>query len=107
MDSVENIIQELKNKNVQIFVEGENLGGSDFEFDQVNLYPNPTTSVLNFSKNNIVGNTVRVIDSNGKIVLNTTVSPDSNINVETLTSGVYFVQLEIENKNVSYKFIKK
>ena len=54
-----------------------------------------------------MGNTVRVIDSNGKIVLNTIVSPNSNINVETLTSGVYFVQLEIENKNVSYKFIKK
>ena len=103
VDFIENV--DINTQHV--FVEGENLGGSDFEFDQVNLYPNPTTSVLNFSKNNIVGTSVRVIDSNGKIVLNTTVSPNSNINVETLTSGVYFVQLEIENKNVSYKFIKK
>ena len=90
-----------------IFVEGENLGGSDFEFDQINLYPNPATSVLNFSKNNIEGTSVRVIDSNGKIILNTTISSNNSINVESLSSGIYFVQLEVESKKVSHKFIKK
>ena len=55
----------------------------------------------------MVGVTARILDSNGKIVLNTTVSTNNSINVESLTCGVYYVKLEVENKNVSYKFIKK
>ena len=101
------LIENVDINTQHVFVEGENLGGNDVEFDQLNLYPNPTTSMLNFSKNNMVGVTARILDSNGKIVFNTTVSTNNSINVESLTSGVYFVQLEVENKNVSYKFIKK
>ena len=101
------LIENVDINTQHVFVEGENLGGNDVEFDQLNLYPNPTTSILNFSKNNMVGVTARIVDSNGKIVLNTTVSTNNSINVESLTSGVYYVQLEVENKNVSYKFIKK
>jgi len=101
------LIENVDINTQHVFVEGENLGGNDVEFDQLNLYPNPTTSILNFSKNNMVGVTARIVDSNGKIVFNTTVSTNNSINVESLTSGVYYVQLEVENKNVSYKFIKK
>ena len=61
----------------------------------------------NKSLKNIEGTPVRVIDVNGRTVLKTTISSDSNINVETLTNGVYFVQLQVENKDLSYKFVKK
>jgi hypothetical protein len=63
--------------------------------------------MVNFSLKNIEGTPVRVIDVNGRTVLKTTISSDSNINVETLTNGVYFVQLQVENKDLNYKFVKK
>jgi len=63
--------------------------------------------MVNFSLKNIEGTPVRIIDVNGRTVLKTTISSDSNINIEMLTNGVYFVQLQIENKDLSYKFVKK
>ncbi|MFK5982598.1 MAG: FG-GAP-like repeat-containing protein [Flavobacteriaceae bacterium] len=91
-----------------VFVEGENqLAITEFEVNGISLFPNPTTSKINFSLNGIEGTLVKVIDINGRTVLNTAISTDNNINVETLTSGIYFVQMEVENKSVSYKFVKK
>lgn len=90
------------------YVEGENqLAVTDFEVNGISLYPNPTTSMINFSLNGIEGTPVTVIDINGRTVLNTVISSNNNINVEALTTGIYFVQLEVENKAVSYKFAKK
>ena len=104
IDFIENV--DINSQHV--FIEGEHvLGTSDFALNGISLYPNPTTSMVNFSLKNIEGTPVRVIDVNGRTVLKTTISSDSNINVETLTNGVYFVQLQVENKDLSYKFVKK
>ena len=104
IDFIENV--DINSQHV--FIEGEHvLGTSDFALNGISLYPNPTTSMVNFSLKNIEGTPVSVIDVNGRTVLKTTISSDSNINVETLTNGVYFVQLQVENKDLSYKFVKK
>jgi hypothetical protein len=63
--------------------------------------------MVNFSLKNIEGTPVRIIDVNGRTILKTTISSDNNINIEMLTNGVYFIQLQIENKDLSYKFVKK
>ncbi len=105
------IVDVIENPTIStqhIYVEGENeLAVTDFEKNGISIYPNPTSSFVNFSLNGIEGTPVKVIDINGKTVLNTNISSNRNINVETLTSGVYFVQLEVENKAVNYKFIKE
>jgi hypothetical protein len=104
IDFIENV--DINTQHV--FVEGEYvLGTSNFALNGISLYPNPTTSIINFSLNNIEGTPVRVIDTNGRIILNTTISSNSNINIEMLTNGVYFVQLQLENKDLSYKFVKQ
>ena len=102
------IIENPEISTQHVFIEGENqLAISDFEVNGISLYPNPTTSTINFSLNGIEGTPINVIDINGRTVLNTVISSDNNINVEALTTGVYFVQMEVENKSVSYKFVKK
>ena len=105
------IIDVIENPTIStqhIYVEGENqLAVTDFEINGISLYPNPTADIINFSLNGIEGTSVNIIDINGRTVLSTVISSDNNINVETLTSGIYFAQLEIENKTVSYKFAKK
>jgi len=102
------IIDNPDTNTQHVFVEGDNeLAVTDFEINGISLYPNPTSDILNFSIKNLEGSPVTVIDLNGRVVLNTTVSTDNNINIENLIKGVYFVQLEVENKAVNYKVIKK
>ena len=102
------LIENVDVNSQHVFIEGENvLGTSDFALNGISLYPNPTSTMVNFSLKNIEGTPVRIIDINGRTVLKTTISSDSNINIEMLTNGVYFVQLKIENKDLSYKFVKK
>ena len=102
------LIENVDINSQHVFIEGENvLGTSDFALNGISLYPNPTSTMVNFSLKNIEGTPARIIDVNGRTVLKTTISSDSNINIEMLTNGVYFVQLKIENKDLSYKFVKK
>ena len=102
------LIENVDVNSQHVFIEGENvLGTSDFALNGISLYPNPTSTMVNFSLKNIEGTPVRIIDVNGRTVLKTTISSDSNINIEMLTNGVYFIQLQIENKDLSYKFVKK
>ena len=102
------LIENVDVNSQHVFIEGENvLGTSDFALNGISLYPNPTSTMVNFSLKNIEGTPVRIIDVNGRTVLKTTISSDNNINIEMLTNGVYFVQLQIENKDLSYKFVKK
>ncbi len=104
-------VDEITNPTINeqhIYIEGDNeLAVTDFQINGINLYPNPTSNIINFSINNLEGTQVTVIDLNGRTVLNTTISSDNNINIENLIKGVYFVQLEVENKAVNYKIIKK
>ena len=95
--------------NTQIIVEqgSSPLAITDFQIEGISLYPNPTVDVVNFSLAGLQDLPVRVIDVNGKVVLNTRVSQDNNINVAALQGGIYFVQLEIEEKIVNYKLLKK
>jgi hypothetical protein len=102
------LIENVDINTQHVFIEGENvLGTSDFALNGISLYPNPTSAIINFSLKNMEGTPVRIIDVNGRTVLKTSISSDNSINIETLTNGVYFVQLQIENKDLSYKFVKK
>ena len=102
------LIENVDINSQHVFIEGENvLGTSDFALNGISLYPNPTSAIVNFSLKNIEGTPVRIIDVNGRTILKTTISSDNNINIEMLTNGVYFIQLQIENKDLSYKFVKK
>ncbi len=90
-----------------IFLEGDSiLAVTNFEKDGVTLYPNPTSNIINFSLNGLENTPVRIIDITGRIVLNTMITNENNINVGSLKSGTYFVQFEIEKQTVSYKFVK-
>jgi hypothetical protein len=91
-----------------IIVEGSNpLAITDFQKEGISVYPNPTADILNFSLKGLENTPVQIIDVNGKIILNTTVSTNNNIDVNSLNSGMYFVQLEVEKQKVSYKFVKR
>ncbi len=102
-------VGELDVNTMHVLVEGEGvvLGTTAFETEGITVYPNPTTEVLNFSLAGLENTPVTILDTNGRIVMNTVISQNKDINVSNLNAGAYFVQLEVENKAVNYKFVKK
>ncbi|MDX1463752.1 MAG: ASPIC/UnbV domain-containing protein, partial [Marinirhabdus sp.] len=86
---------------------GTTMGIDDINANLVSVFPNPTASALNFSMEGLQDTPVTIIDVNGKLVLNTTISSSNSIDVSALKSGVYFVQFEMEDQRQSIKFVKK
>lgn len=105
------IVDEIINPEINsmnIIEEGSfALATSDFQQNGITLFPNPATDIVNFSLQGLANTPVQIVDVNGKIILKTQISTHNDINVAPLQSGVYFAKLNVENKAVSYKFIKK
>ncbi|MFL9833847.1 T9SS type A sorting domain-containing protein [Chryseobacterium terrae] len=71
-----------------------------------NIYPNPVKDVLNIS--NLKEKTdVSIIDMNGKLVEQETVSAEGKIDVSHLVPGVYIVNVGTKEEGKSYKIRKK
>ncbi|NND88540.1 MAG: T9SS type A sorting domain-containing protein [Flavobacteriaceae bacterium] len=104
------VVDVIENPDVNtqhVFTEGDNqLSTDDFDLSGIQIYPNPTADILNFSMKDMVETSVAVIDTNGRVVMNTEISENNSIDVSELRSGVYFVQFDIEGRTVHYKFAK-
>ena len=69
-------------------------------FEDLKIFPNPTSSFIHISTNEVIEN-LKIFNVKGQVILNE-VQPGLTINVQHLPAGVYFVQLSNEN-NVSVK----
>jgi hypothetical protein len=78
---------------------------------KVSIYPNPAHTTLNVNTNGIAaGSLVRLYDLTGKMVATQQVKGvNTQVNVSTLKSGVYFVRLEDATGRIVYnnKFVKE
>jgi hypothetical protein len=75
------------------------------EIDNVTLYPNPTRNELSIDLNGLQPVNLSIIDITGKTVVKWNKNIKT-INVSELVNGVYFVQLQTNDKIISKKFIK-
>lgn len=70
----------------------------------LNVYPNPTSSLLNFSKD--LGNaSVRIYNFSGQLVKSETIKGNI-ISVENLPKANYIIEVNNKGKVFSTKFIK-
>ena len=82
------------------------LSNDSFSVSNFDIYPNPTSNVLNISNtNNIEINNISVSDLNGRVIKN--VNGVTSINVSDLNAGVYFVTIETTEGKSTKKFIKE
>lgn len=88
------------------YQEGAILGTNDFAASNFSVYPNPVQDRLNIQSTNTV-DAVVVYDVLGKVVLTATpgaVSP--SIDMSTLTSGAYLVNITINGSSKTVKVVK-
>ena len=74
-----------------------------------NLYPNPSSGILNFSLNKPTSDllTIQVLDILGKTVLSEKTA-NNYIDIEKLNAGIYFLYAKQNNKDLAkVKFIKE
>lgn len=83
--------------------------GTSPEFE-VTIHPNPFSSIINIQHNSEDDINVNIFDTAGKLVykdlLNVT-GPNHSINLETLSSGVYLVNLKSNQLTYFTKLIKE
>ena len=86
---------------------GLGIDSRDFE-NNVFIYPNPASSILNFIvKNNITISTITINDISGKEIYKAGNAINNSIDVSNLSSGVYFVTFTSESNSITKKFIKE
>ena len=83
------------------------LGVDSFELSKIKIYPNPATeNTLNITTDRDLN--VSVFDILGKQILKDNVSNNNtNIDISSLNSGIYFVKLSSDEGTITRKFIKK
>ena len=104
------IVDNVVNPSINTFhkiVEGETLSITDPTLSDLKIYPNPVADQLFLStKTELAGKIATVFDINGKRVLNQKLSVHQ-IDVSSLESGMYFLQIESEGRIVNKKFVKQ
>lgn len=91
-----------------LYALGENitLGTNDLYLKDFKYYPNPVKDILYLNTNNHTILDFKVIDLNGRVVLNEI--PDNfTINLNRLSSGTYLFQLKTDTGHISKKFVKE
>jgi hypothetical protein len=78
---------------------------NDIYRTSVNVYPNPATHTLNIISDHPVSE-VRVLNICGQVVDAQNLS-SSQLNINALEAGIYFVEIQINDSWSRHKFIKK
>lgn len=71
---------------------------------KLNIYPNPTSSVLNFKGLASENQNIQIYDVVGKVILKTTIANNESLDVSALSNGFYTIHFAETNKSI--KFIK-
>ena len=82
------------------------LTNDDVVLESFKMYPNPVEDVLHFSIQNNTIEHIKLIDINGKIVLEAS-NDIEQLNVSKLPSGLYLLQIKTSLGSISKKIIKK
>jgi hypothetical protein len=79
----------------------------DLEELSFQIFPNPTSDYLNFSfQSNSNRNTFELYDLKGRKVMTSTIRSGEQLNMSSLTNGIYLYNINIDGKRQSGKIIK-
>lgn len=86
----------------------ENLSVSEFDVSEnIVVFPNPTTTAINFrTKTNLVNEKVFIFSNSGQLVKEIEINSSNSIDLTDLSTGIYFIQFENKKYN-AFKIIKQ
>ncbi len=84
----------------------EILSINENRLSDVSLYPNPASGIVNIKTQMQGSKQIGVFDILGKQIMNTTIT-NNELNISSLKSGVYFVQVSQNNNTVTKKLVVK
>jgi hypothetical protein len=73
--------------------------------EELSIFPNPADNLLSFSSKNTI-KSIKIIDSFGKEII-CLKNPEKSIDVSSLALGLYYIQLESNDKVLCKKFVKQ
>jgi hypothetical protein len=76
------------------------------EEQPITVYPNPANNILNI-KNAQVGTVVNIYSISGQFVITNVINSDGTIDISSLQSGIYTLQLSNADATSVIKLIKK
>ena len=74
---------------------------------EVVVFPNPCREKLLFKNVSLGNSMIYLYDRNGKEIVALKICNESFINVQNLTSGIYFYRIVSDNKTINGKFLKE
>ncbi|MDD3320495.1 MAG: T9SS type A sorting domain-containing protein [Paludibacter sp.] len=81
---------------------------SDVYFNNVNVFPIPSTGILNVESKDADINAIEIINLQGQVVLTDKVSSRNvQLNIENLSKGIYFARIHSGNKISTKKIVLK
>jgi hypothetical protein len=86
---------------------GSQLSTNSFEDEPVTIYPNPVADIINIKVKSLTPiSQINIKEITGKLVIRQIGDSDS-VNVDTLASGVYVIEVVSGRDKLQYKFIKE
>jgi len=74
----------------------------------ISVYPNPTTSLVNITSNEISDYEVQITDVNGsRLTQQSSTGNQAQVDFSTYSNGIYFMSILKNNKIQTFKIIKK
>jgi hypothetical protein len=112
--SYKDLEDNLQDGGIQTPIEVVTLENDAFNNDQINIvsYPNPVNNLLKIKvDDSLLGHlSYSLYDNNGKIIFSEKAikNVESEIDVQILTTGMYFIAIKKENQTIKkFKIIKK
>jgi 2',3'-cyclic-nucleotide 2'-phosphodiesterase (5'-nucleotidase family) len=90
------------------FVRTKNVGLGKYDIsNKVNIYPNPTSELINITTTNLTGEgQITLTDLTGRLVLTSNINLDKNqtsVDVSKLNQGIYFLKVVTQQGNATFK----
>jgi endoglucanase len=90
-----------------VTISDNNMSAEEIINDVIQVYPNPTSGLVNLNFKNISNVNFEVFSINGKLIKNYTDYRHNQVDFNYLNSGVYFIRFYVNNKVVIKKMIKE
>ncbi len=98
-------VADLVNHRIRKIV--SNLSTTDYQLEnQISIYPNPASSIINIKLTDITANKALILDMNGRTLQSENIINKSTVGISNLANGIYLMQITTDKGIVSKKIVK-